>query len=94
MMFGISSKKKYDENKRNKAFTGLTLRVVVAGYILYLAYMIVNGSSESSMPLWTAVVICVVFVVCGLLFAAYSVRGFIKAIKDAEIIDEDSSDEQ
>ena len=95
-MFQIPFGKKYDEKLKSKAYTGLALRVLVAGYVLYLAWMIASGSisGESTMPLWCVILFCTLFVAGAVFFVIYAVRSFIKAMKAAEISETSDTEEQ
>lgn len=86
-MFQAPSGKKYDEKLKSKAYTGLALRVLVAGYVLYMAWKIASGfiSGESTMPLLCVILFCTLFAGGAVFFIIYAVRSFIKALKAAEI---------
>ncbi|HNX64516.1 MAG TPA: hypothetical protein PKI60_04930 [Oscillospiraceae bacterium] len=95
-MFQIPSGKKYYEKLKSKAYTGLALRVLVAGYVLYLAWMIASGSisGESTMPVWCVILFCTLFAVSAVFFIIYAIRSFIKALKAAEIRETSDTEEQ
>lgn len=95
-MLQLPLKKKYDENMRNKAFSKLALRVLVAGYIFYLAWMLIFGSDsgEKSMPVWCVTLFCVIFIISSITFAVYAVRSFIKSLKAAEVSESSDFEEQ
>ena len=61
--------------------------VLVAGYVLYMAWMIASGfiSGESTMSLWCVILFCTLFAGGAVFFIIYAVRSFIKALKAAEI---------
>lgn len=95
-MVQLPLKKKYDENMRNKAFSKLALRVLVAGYIFYLAWMLMFGSDSGgkSMPVWCITLFSAIFVISSIAFAVYAVRSFFKSLKAAEISESSDFEEQ
>lgn len=80
-------KKVYDTVLKSRAFTGLALRVAVAGYIVYLAWKILTNmlSGSSSIPEWAVWLICIVFGAAAISFCVYAWKFFEKAMKAAEI---------
>lgn len=95
-MLRFLSIEKYDETKRNKAFGGLGLRVLVAGYMCYLAYMIASGytKGETTMQPWLVLLFCGIFTVGAAVFAVYAVKSFIGAMRSAEIKAQPSAEEE
>ena len=81
-----TQKKEYDMVQRNRAITGLGLRVVVSAYIVYLAWKILTGmiSGSSPIPTWAVLLICIVLTGVALVFCVYSWKSFRKALKAAE----------
>jgi TRAP-type C4-dicarboxylate transport system permease small subunit len=79
--------KEYDTAQRGRAWTGLALRVLVAGYLGYLVWKIVSGmrAGASPIPVWAFWLITAVFAVVAAGFCVYAVRTFLKALKAAEI---------
>lgn len=86
-MQNSKQKKEYDLAMKNRAMTGFMLRVVVAGYIVYLAWKILTGmqSGTSPIPEWAVWLICSVMAAAALGFCVYSWITYQKAIKAAEI---------
>ncbi len=82
-----SMKKEYDMAMKNKAITQLLLRVAIAGYIVYLAWKLLSNmlTGSGSFPQWAVWLVCVVFVAVAVWFCAYSLKGFKKALRAAEI---------
>jgi hypothetical protein len=95
-MFQIPSGKKYDEQLKGKAYSRLVIRVIVAGYVLYLAWMIASGSADgkSTMPIWCVILFCSLFAVGAIFFIAYAIRSFFKALRTAEIGENSDSEDQ
>lgn len=82
-----TQKKEYDAVMRGRAYTGLGLRVLVAGYMVYLAWKIVSNMSggSGSLPEWGAYAISIVFTTVAAGFCVYAWKAFRKALKAAEI---------
>ncbi len=55
-------KKVYDTVMRGRAYTGLGLRVLVAGYMAYLAWKLMSSmlGGSGSIPEWGVYAICIV----------------------------------
>ncbi|MDR1002791.1 MAG: hypothetical protein LBL82_05940 [Oscillospiraceae bacterium] len=83
----MKKKKEYDFHLKNKAITGLGLRLAVAGYVCFMAYQIVSNAlaGDTSMSVATAVTFAVIFSVAALGFAVYSVMAYQAALSRAEI---------
>jgi hypothetical protein len=79
---------KNDSNKRSKALTALTLRGVVAVYIVYLAFKIASGE-DTTMSIVLCRVIGAVFLLAGLSVACYAVYTYRRDLREADI-DEDT----
>lgn len=95
-MFQTHSEKKYNEKLKSKAYSGLVMRAIVAGYVLYLAWMIASGSNsgKSTMPVWCVILFCTLFTAGSFSFAVYAVRSFFKALRAAEISETSDLEEQ
>ena len=78
-------KKEYDTVMRGRACTRLGLRVLVAGYLVYLAWKLLTGMPGGSIPEWGAYAICAVFTAAAAGFCVYALKAFKKALKAAEI---------
>jgi hypothetical protein len=80
-------KKEYDTVLRGRAYTGLGLRVLVAGYMVYLAWKLLSNmlGGKGSIPEWGVYAICVVFAAAAVGFCVYAWKGFRKALKAAEL---------
>jgi len=78
---------KYNQQKLNRAITAVTLRVVVAGYIIFIAYNVIKGtrSETSSIPAWAGMLIGFVFIAASVGFIIYAVLSFRKALQDARL---------
>ena len=83
----MNNKKEYETKAFNKAQTGLILRVLVSGYLVYLAWEIFSGmlSGESGIPDWGVWLICLVFVAVAVFSAVSAVKQFIRERKMAEL---------
>ena len=82
-------KKEYDLQKRNQAYTAMGLRVLVAGYLIYLAWNIFSGSvlEGSEIKPWIATLIALVFTAVAVWFIRYAWKGFKQAMRLAVIND-------
>lgn len=79
-------KKEHDYALMSRALTNLTLRVAIAGYIVYLAFKIMNGTQNGgSIPAWGVWLICIIFVAAAFAFCLYAWKLYRKALKAAEI---------
>ncbi|MCR5600882.1 MAG: hypothetical protein K6G33_09115 [Ruminococcus sp.] len=78
---------KNDSGKRSKALTALTLRIVVAVYICYLAFKIAS-EEDTSMSIVLCRVIGAVFMLAALSFAVYSLYTYRRDIREADIAED------
>lgn len=80
-------KREYDRAMKSKAYTGLVLRIAVAGYLCYMAYMVLSGMLHggSPVPVWAVWVICAIFAGVAVIFCVYAWISFRKALKSAEL---------
>ncbi len=66
---------KNDNNNKNyPSQTVLTIRAIVGGYVIYLAYQIITSKSETTPLMWAAIVL---FIVAGSALVIMSVKHFI-----------------
>ena len=77
----------YDVQRRARAGTSATLRALVAGYLLYLAWQIVKGvrAGETSMSPAVAYAAAAFFVIAALAFVVYLVRRWRKEVEAARL---------
>ena len=85
--FNRNGKSKYNQQKVNRAITSVSLRVVVAGYIIFVAINVINGtkSETSSIPAWVGSLIGFVFIAASVGFIIYSILTFRKALQAARL---------
>lgn len=78
---------KYNQQKLNRAITSVTLRIVVAGYIVFIAFNVISGtrSETSSIPAWAGSLIGGVFIAAAAGFIIYSILTFRKALSNARL---------
>lgn len=76
--------------QKSGALTKLTLRLAVAGYIVYLAWKILGGTLDGTSPIagWLAYAICAVFFLFAIGSGIYSLREFRLALRAAAPIAE------
>jgi len=86
-MFTRNKEPQYNQQKLNRAITSGGLRIVVAGYIIFIAINIINGTRNetSSIPAWAGALIGYVFIAASAGFIIYAVRSFLKALKGARL---------
>lgn len=77
----------YDVQRRARAGTSATLRALVAGYLLYLAWQIVKGvrAGETSMSPAVAYTAAAFFVIAALAFIVYLIRRWRKEVEAARL---------
>ena len=80
----------------NKAITSVTLRIVVAGYIIFIAIQVINGtkSETSTIPAWVGSLVGFVFIAAACGFIIYSIRSFLKARQKALLDAEEEAEEK
>jgi len=83
----MKKKKEYDPGLMGRAISGLALRVIVAAYIVYMAWKVLSGtqSGGSPIPEWGAWAIFLVFAAAVIVFFIFAVKQFIILLKSAEI---------
>lgn len=86
-MFDRNKKSQYDQQLMNRAITSAVLRIVVAAYIIFIAYNVINGtrSEDSSIPAWAGMLIGGLFMAAAAGFIIYSIRSFLKARENARL---------
>ncbi|MBR6452343.1 MAG: hypothetical protein IKS87_06525 [Lachnospiraceae bacterium] len=58
----------------------LTIRVVVGGYVLYLAYTLIRDRETSTMPSWALILSLIVFIAGGVGVIAHSAYLYFKGM--------------
>ncbi len=78
---------KLDPGLFGRAISGLVLRVLVAAYIVYMAWKVLSGvlNGSSPIPEWGAWTIFSVFVLAAVIFCAFALKQFLLLLKAAEI---------
>lgn len=87
---------KYNQQKLNRALTSAALRIVVAGYIIFIAYHVISGtrSEASTIPSWVGMLIGFVFIAASVGFIIYAVLSFRKALQSARLDAEEEIPEE
>ncbi len=77
----------YDVQRRARAGTGATLRALVAGYLIYLAWQIVKGvrSGETNMPPALAYGAAIFFTLAAIAFVVYLIRRWRAEVEAARL---------
>ena len=73
-----------DSQKQTKAGTAAALRLVVAGYLVYLGYKIAVNENTSMSPV-TAKILCAAFIAAALAFGVYTLLRWRKDMAAAQI---------
>jgi len=83
----MNSKKEYDMAMLGKGLTGLSLRFVVSGYIVYLAWKILGASLDGSSPIpeWGSWLIFAVFAAAAVAFCVFAVKKYLDTRKAAAL---------
>ena len=86
-MFGRNGESKYNQQMMNRAITSLVLRVVVAGYIIFIGYNVITGtrSETSTIPVWAGSLIGALFIAAAAGFIIYAVISFLKSRESARL---------
>lgn len=92
----MKKKKPLDPVLAGRALTALGFRVLVAGYLVYLAWKILTGvlAGGSPIPVWCGWLIFVVFVGGALSFCVFSWKQYRLLRKDAEYPPETDNTEE
>ena len=86
-MFNRNIQSKYNQQKMNRAITSVVLRIIVAGYIIFIAVNVINGtkSETSTIPGWAGSLIGGLFIAASAGFIIYSIIMFRKALYNARL---------
>ena len=79
-----------DKKKSLVPKSTLVIRLIVGGYLVYLAYELIMGLreiTEESAPVAVSVGAAVVFAICGLILMFFSGRDFLKGNFQGGIMD-------
>lgn len=88
----MKEKKRYHVVRKNKADAKVMLRGAVCGYLLYLAWRLVNRSvAEPSLPLAAGWVVGGLFAAAAAAFGIFSWREYRKALREAELSPEEAA---
>lgn len=89
----MKQKKEYDPVIMGKAISHMAMRVVVSGYLAYLAWKVLTEALNGGSPIpdWGAWLIFLAFVAAAAYFCVYSWRQYKKALKSSEISDSEES---
>ena len=95
-MFGRNKAQQYNQQKLNRAITSGVLRVVVAGYIIFIAVNVINGtkSETSSIPAWAGSLIGGLFIAASAGFIIYAIHSFLKALRNARLDAEEETGQE
>jgi len=95
-MFQRNKTSQYNQQKLNRAITSVTLRIVVAGYIIFIAINVINGtkSETSTIPSWVGTLIGFLFIAAAAGFILYSILTFLKAKQAARLDAEEVPEEK
>ena len=78
-----------DPQKQTKAGTAAALRLVVAGYLVYLGYKIAVNENTTMSPV-TAKILCAVFIAAALAFGMYTLLRWRKDTAAAQTAETES----
>ena len=79
-------KKHYHVVRKNKADTKALFRAIVCGYLLYLAWQLVNsGGSDASFPAAADWLTGALFAAAAVGFGLYSWKEYRQALREAEL---------
>jgi len=83
----MKQKKEYDPGIMGKAISGIALRVVVAAYLVYLAWKVLTGALNGGSPIpeWGAWLIFLAFAAAAAGFCVFSWKQYKKALNSAVI---------
>lgn len=83
------SERQFDPQKQTKAGTAAVLRLVVAGYLIYMGYKIAVNENTTMSPV-TAKILCGVFIAAALGFGVYTLLRWRKDMADAHSTETES----
>ena len=87
------NKKHYHVVRKNKADTKALLRVLVCGYLLYLAWqLITSGGSDSTFPPAVAWLTGGLSGAAAIGFGVYAIKEYKQALKAAELTPEEEEE--
>lgn len=72
----------------------LLIRVIIAGYLLYLCYDLFNTRQSSSMPLWELILILTLFIVCSIYIIANSIYLYVNGMYEGGKADIEEQERQ
>ena len=75
---GFFDRKKEKSNLPTQTMLGI--RIIVAGYILYLSYDLFKTREVSTMPFWVLVTFLVLFVICSVFIIVHSIYLYAKGM--------------
>lgn len=83
----MRKKKEFDPGLMGRAISGLGLRVLVAAYIVYMAWKVLSGTLDGSSPIpdWGAWAIFSAFALAAAVFCVFALKQFILLLKASEI---------
>ena len=92
----MKQKKEYDMEMTSKAMIQLTLRVILAGYLVYLGWKILANTlaGPSPIPNWGGWLIFAAFGGAAIYFCVYAVKQFLAKRKAAELPDNKETEEK
>lgn len=86
----MGQKKRYHVVRKNKADTRALFRVILCGYLLYLAWQLIqSGGSDPSFPPLVAWLLGGLFILAAVGFGWYSWREYRRALAEAELTPEE-----
>lgn len=99
-LFDKIKKEASSNNEENKkpvypTQTMLCIRVIIAGYLLYLSYDLFITREASSIKLWELILILTLFIICGVYIIVNSIYLFAKGMYvggKADVEEEQESD--
>lgn len=85
-------KRSYDTEKRSRADKAAVLRGVVAGYLVYLGYMIATNKNTDMSPVF-AKVLGGAFILIALVFGFYVLKRWRSDVEGALLSDEEKAED-
>lgn len=86
----------YDIQKRAKAGTAATFRVLVSAYLIYLGWTILKGvlNGSSSVPAWAGWLAAIVFTAAAAAFGVYTWKTWRRDLNAARLPEYDGTGEE